>query len=102
MQRVRSPRTAGFEKLAESGSHAGTGQGGGRGEEQVGVGGRLQTLREGAGRKQAGQRLAQSMVRKPGPISEEPTATRPGRACGPREQAFRMNSTHRNRKQDTI
>ena len=39
MQRVRSPRTAGLEKLAESGSHAGTGQGGGSGEVQVGVGG---------------------------------------------------------------
>lgn len=68
----------------------------------MGVGVRLQTLREGAGRKQAGQRPAQSMVPKLGPISEEPTATRPGRAQGPREQAFRMNSTHRNRKQDTI
>lgn len=66
------------------------------------AGGRLQTLQEGAGRKQAGQQPAQPVVPKPGPISEEPTATRPGRARGPREQAVWMNSTHRNRKQDTI
>lgn len=38
MQQVRSPRTAGLEKLAESGSHAGTGEGGGRGRSNGGGG----------------------------------------------------------------
>lgn len=37
MQQVRSPRTVGLEKLAESGPHAGTGQGGGRGRRSGGA-----------------------------------------------------------------
>lgn len=58
------------------------------------------TLQE-RGWEEASRPAAQSTVLKPGPVSEELTPARPGRAR-PRKQAFPMNSTHRNRKQDTI
>lgn len=55
MQQVRSPRTVGLEKLAESGPHAGTGQGGGRGRRRGG--GAFRPCGRGlGGSKQAGSR----------------------------------------------
>lgn len=64
-----------------------------------GAGGRKRAFgpRWRGGRKQAGQ----STVRQPGPVSEELTPPRPGWDPGP-GSSFQMNSTHRNRKQDTV